>query len=48
MRAEALTSLGGPTLGSANGFDGSRRLASLLPSGLMSRDFQFNINVWKT
>lgn len=48
MRAEALTSLGGPGLRIKNDFDGSRRLASLLSSGLMSRDFQFNINVWET
>lgn len=48
MKAKALTRPSGSGLGSENGFDGSRRLASLLSSGLMSRDFQFNINVWET
>lgn len=37
---EALTGLSGPALGSEGGFDGSRRLVSLLPSGLMARDSQ--------
>lgn len=45
---EALTSLSKRGLRSEDGFDGSRRLVSLLPSGLMSRGFQLNIPKWET